>query len=314
MKTDILNKISRSAHKVGFTMKKNSPTILVVAGTIGVVASTVLACKATLKINDILEESKETIDKIHEVKDDPKHPSYDEKAAKKDLTIVYAQTGVKLVKLYAPAIITGTLSLGSILMSHRILNKRNFALAAAYTTVDTAFKEYRGRVVERFGEVIDNELKHNVRVEEIEETATNEKGEETVVKKQVRTGNASEYARFFEEYYADKDGDWVKNKCWSPDNISNITYLRGVERMLNDRLVRKGIVTLNEFYEAIGLPATAQGMVVGWVYDDSIDPEGDNYIDFGLERDSMQYTLYVNGANDVILLDPNVDGNIYNRM
>ena len=55
----ILNSMSRKVHKFGFNVKKHSPEILAVTGTIGVVASAVMACKATTKLNDILEDSKE---------------------------------------------------------------------------------------------------------------------------------------------------------------------------------------------------------------------------------------------------------------
>ena len=53
----ILNSMSRKVHKFGFNVKKHSPEILAVTGTIGVVASAVMACKATTKLNDILEDS-----------------------------------------------------------------------------------------------------------------------------------------------------------------------------------------------------------------------------------------------------------------
>lgn len=316
MKTDILNTLSRSVHKAGFAVKKHSPLILTVVGTVGAVAGTVMACKATLKVNDILDESKETIEKIHKAKEDPKHPSYDAEAAKKDLTIVYVQTGVKLVKLYAPAIATGTLSLASILMSHRILNKRNAALAAAYTTVNTAFKDYRGRVIERFGETIDNELKHNIRVKEIEEITTDEKGNETTTKKQVRMCDVSEYADYYGEYIVDEKGNYVRNTTWQPSNEHNIIFLTQMQRRWNDKLKSRGYVTLNEVRESIGFRVARKkdGLVLGWVYDEHADAVGDNYIDFGIHRDPESYTAYKDGVEELFLLDFNVDGNIYDLM
>lgn len=317
MKTELINKFSRTFNKVGFSVQKHSPQILMGVGVAGVVASTVMACKATLKVNDILEESKETIEKIHEVRaDETKKDVYSEEDSKKDLAIVYTQTGVKLAKLYGPSIVVGALSLGSILMSHRILNKRNVALAAAYATIDKSFKDYRGRVVERFGETIDRELKHNIKVQEVEKTVTDEEGNEKTVKENafvVSPSDISEYARFFEEYTKDEKGNLVKNTYWNNDNEHNLVFLKQVERYANDKLRIKGFLFLNEVYEMLGIPRTKAGQVVGWIYDEK-EPIGDNYVDFGLYKDNLSYSDFANGFENAILLDFNVDGNVWDKM
>ena len=152
MKTELVNKVTRSLHKVGFKFKKHSPEILVVTGVIGIVTSTVMACKATTKVNDIVAESKETIDKIHDCVGKDLHTSdgeeYTQEVANKDLAIVYTQTAWKFVKLYGPSVLIGAASIGCMVGSNRILRKRNVALAAALTTVEKSFKDYRGRVIE----------------------------------------------------------------------------------------------------------------------------------------------------------------------
>ena len=144
MKTEFISTLSRSFHKVGFKFKKHSPEILAVTGVVGIVTSAVMACKATTKVNDIVNEAKETVDKIHESVGKGLHTSdgeeYTEEVAKKDLTIVYAQTGLKFVKLYGPSVALGIASIACMLGSNRILRKRNLALAAALTNVATSFK------------------------------------------------------------------------------------------------------------------------------------------------------------------------------
>ena len=158
-KNAFMSKITHSYNKAIFQLKKHSPEILILAGVAGTVVSAVMACKATTKIGEILDESKETIDAIHEAqKNEALSEKYPENVAQRDLAIVYIQTGVKLAKLYAPSVILGTLSITSILASNNILRKRNVALAAAYATVDKGFKEYRSRVVENFGEEVDQQL------------------------------------------------------------------------------------------------------------------------------------------------------------
>lgn len=308
--TEIMSKMSRSFSKVGFHLKKHSPEILVVAGVAGTVVSAVMACKATLKVNDITSETKENIEKIHtalETGETEAGQPYNEEDSKKDLTIVYAQTGVKLAKLYAPAVILGAISIASILTSNNILRKRNVALAAAYATIDNGFKEYRSRVVERFGKELDRELKYNIKAKEIERVVVNEDGTETVVKETVETAevkDVSDYARFFDEYCTG----------WTKDPEYNLMFIRQQQNYANELLKNKGYVYLNEVYEMLGIRKTKAGHVVGWIYDKN-HPNGDNYIDFGIyDVTDDAKRRFVNGHERSILLDFNVDGNIWELM
>lgn len=303
-KLAIFNNVTRTVHKIGFQLKKHSPEILAVAGTVGVVASTVMACKATTKLHDILEDSKNQVNQVHEVLENKSIPAekYSEEDGKKDIAVIYTQTTLKVIKLYAPAVILGALSLTSILTSNKILRKRNVALAAAYTAVDKGFKEYRANVIERFGKDLDRELRFNVKAKEIEETVVNEKGEEETVKKVVNeaTVGKSEYARFYD------DGC----KGWEKDPEYNLMYLRHVQDYLNDLLRTRGHVFLNEAYDQLGIPRTKAGAIVGWVYNEK-NPVGDNYIDFGIyDPKDEKARDFVNGYERVILLDFNVDGPI----
>ena len=225
--------------------------------------------------------------------------------AKKDLAITYVQTGVKLVKLYAPSVALGVLSITSILASNNILRKRNVALAAAYATVDKSFKEYRNRVIERFGETVDRELKYNIKAKKIEEVVKDEEtGKEKKVKKTIEIGDPntySDYARFFD------DGC----KGWEKDSEYNLMFLRAQQQYANDLLRSRGHLFLNEVYDMLGIPRTKAGQVVGWVYNKD-NPVGDNYVDFGLYDINREVVRnFVNGYERTILLDFNVDGNIW---
>lgn len=317
MKGNMTSKLTRSFNKVGYKIKKHSPEILVVAGIAGVVTSTVMACKATTKLSGILEESKEQIDQIHNyVETEGYSEKYTEEDQRKDLAIVYIQSAVKVAKLYAPAVGVGVISIASIVMSHRILTKRNVALAAAYATIDKSFKSYRNRVIERFGDRIDYELRHNIKAQEIETTEKDENGNEVTTKKVeyvVNPSDISAYARFFEEYTKDDKGNSVKNDYWNNDNEYNLMFIKKIERYANDRLKIKGFLFLNEVYEMLGLPRTKEGQIVGWVYDEN-NEEGDNYVDFGLYKDNLSYSDFVNGFENAILLDFNVDGNVWEKM
>lgn len=306
MKVEFMNKASRLVGKASLQVKKHSPEILMVAGVVGTVASTVLACKATTKVNDILEEKKKTIKDIHVCLED-ETVKYTEEDSKKDLTIVYAQTGVKLVRLYAPAVVLGTLSITSIVAGHRILKKRNVALAAAYAVVDKGFKDYRNRVVERFGEELDKELRYNIKAKEVEVEVVDENGNKTIEKQIVNAidedplAGISEYARFFDE----------SSPYWTKDPEYNLMFLRRQQDYANDLLKSRGHVFLNEVYDMLGFQRAQCGQVVGWIYDEK-NPNGDNYIDFGIyDMDNERKRAFVNGFERNILLDFNVDGVVY---
>lgn len=308
-KLNFITNMTRGFHKAGFQLKKHSPEILVVAGVVGTVASAIMACKATTKLSAILEESKENVEAIHECANNPEMAEkYTEEDSKKDLTIVYAQTGLKLVKLYAPSVIIGVTSLACILTSNNILRKRNIALAAAYATVDKGFKEYRGRVIEKFGKELDKELKYNIKAKEIEEKIIDENGEEKTVTKTVQVVDPSmnsPYAKFFDEACTG----------WTKDPEYNLMFLRRQQDFANDKLKSQGYLFLNDVYEMLGIDKTKDGQVVGWIYDEK-NPIGDNFVDFGIYDDERnpRVRAFVNGFENVILLDFNVDGNIWNMM
>lgn len=303
MKQELINKTTRMFNKANIKVKKYSPEILLVLGIVGVVSSAVLACKKTLKVNDILEEKQESISKVHTCLEEHLD-DYNEKDSKKDLTIIYFQTGLKLIKLYAPAIGLGTLSILSIVNGHNILRKRNIAIAAAYTAVDRGFKEYRKNVVERFGENIDRELRYNIKAQEIEAEITDEKGNTKIEKKEITIidGNfVSEYARFFDEY----------SNEWEKDSEYNLMFLRRQQDYANELLKSRGHLFLNEVYDMLGIKRSKAGQVVGWIYDLK-NPKGDNYVDFNIYNIKNQANRqFVNGEERSILLDFNVDGVIY---
>ena len=302
----------RTTNKIGLILKKNSPKILMGVGIAGSVVSTVLACKATLKVRDILDEKNETVEQIHNCVED-ETVDYNEEDKKKDLTILYAQTGVKLAKLYLPSIALGALSIASIISGYKILNKRNVALAAAYTVVDKGFKNYRKNVVERFGEEVDRELRHNIKAKQIEEKYIDKDGNEKTRKKKVyeisedkKPGEGiSEYAKFFDEWNTDEH---------SKDPEYNLMFLRKQQDYANEVLKHQGYLFLNEVYDMLGIPRTQAGQVVGWIYDEN-NPTGDNYVDFGIyDLHDQQKRDFVNGLERNILLDFNVDGVIYDKI
>lgn len=302
-KTEIMKSVNGVASKAVMKLKKHSPEILVMAGISGTVVSAVLACKATTKVAEILDETKGTLDTIHEGMETGaiNGQEYTTEDGKKDTVVVYAQTGMKLAKLYAPAIILGTLSITSILASNNILRKRNVALGAAYAAIDKSFKEYRGRVIERFGEQVDTELKYGIKAKKFEEIEVDpETGKEKKVKKTVMVADPnlqSDYAVYFDS----------KSRNYETNPDYNRMFLKAQQAFANDKLQTRGHLFLNEVLDDLDLPRTPAGQIVGWTKD---GPDG--YVNFRIvevERETED------GRHEpALLLDFNVEGNIWEKM
>ena len=301
MKKNIFGNLNRTVNKLKFKGKKYSPEILVVAGVIGAITSAVMACKATTKLDEIVDDHKEKVDAIHKAIEDPESlpAEYDpEKDGKKDLVIVYTQTSLKVAKLYAPSVILGSLALGSLVGSNHILKRRNAALTAAYATVESAFKKYRANVVDKYGSEVDCQLRNSIKAVEVEDKKGKKKKEEIS-----DLDEGSDFSRFFDQ----------TSPYWEPDAVYNKWFLNGAQARLNDRLKRDGYLFLNTAYEELGMEPTKAGQVMGWVYD-AENPNGDNYVDFGIYHVSKANQEFVNGDEPVALLNFNIDGNIYDLM
>ena len=309
-KNEIMKSVSGTVHKVGFQLQRKSPELLVGLGIIGAITSAVLACKATTKAGKIIEEANDAISTIHQANENGvtnAGETYSEQDCKKDLAVAYVQTGVKFAKLYAPAVLLGAASVTSILASHNIMKKRNVALAAAYAAMDKSFKDYRGRVLERFGEQVEKELRYNIKAQEIEETVTDGKGKEKTVKKTADVAQAgwdpsrySPYAKIFDESHPD----------WRKDAEQNLYYLKALQAQATDKLRSQGHLFLNEVYDMLGFKRTQAGAAVGWIYDPR-HPIGDDFVDFGMYEVRREKAVdFVNGYERSFILDFNVVGDI----
>lgn len=278
--------ISEALHKVGVQklsgLGNSHPTAFFALGVVGVVTSTVMACRSTLKLEATLEK--------YDIA--PEYPEDENDEFRNRV-----RAGIAVAKLYAPAFIVGAASITMLTKSHSTLVKRNAALSAAYTALDNGFRDYRARVIEKYGPEEDDKFRYG------HETETIKKGSKStkVDRFDPKTG-ASIYAKFFDEY----------NPNWGKDPEVSKVFLRHMQNYANDILHARGHLFLNEVYDMLGFDHTQPGAVVGWL----LNEKGDNYVDFGVfnGEDDERIRDFVNGREGVILLDFNVDGLIFDKI
>ena len=301
----IATNVSMATGRTGLKIKAVSPELLIAGGIIGIVGSTFLACKATLKLDSIVDEAKETVDKINTTKEaNIETPDvYSEKDANKDMYLTYVQTGVKIGKMYFPAVTLGVLSVGAILYSFKILKGRNVALMAAYKCVESSFAKYRTRVIADAGVEKDQEYRYGIRKEDIMATEIGKNGKPKEVKSTIDVIgdlDGSPYAIMFDE----KCTMWVKNTEY------NMTTLRCQQQTANDILNSRGHIFLNEVYAMVGAENTKAGSITGWV----LGGKGDQFVDFNIFEGNTYKTVAADGYSKTMLLDFNVDGIMYDKI
>lgn len=296
--------ISRKVASQQLLASEHSPKILFGVGVVGMIGSTILACRATLKLESVLDEIEYTKNKAHAAKEQvdtgaAEGVTYPDKEYRRDLALVSIQGVGKIAKLYAPAVVVGGISIACLTKSHNMLQDRGAALAAAYTAVSGAFDNYRERVIEKYGEEEDRKLRYDSETVDIVDEET---GEITTTTRAIDAPGAA-YARWFDEY---------SSRVWSRDPDINLLVLRNVQNRMNDRLQLKGHVFLNEVYDALGMSHTKAGAIVGWRYGSDF---GDGFIDFGIwEGDNPAVIDFFNGREGAVLLDFNVDGVIFDKL
>lgn len=263
--------LQRTLSRTGLKISKYSPQILTAVGIVGLVAAGVIAAKNTLKLEETLDESRNRLEIIKE------HPE----ATQADLNKAYAKNIFNLAKLYAVPVTLSAASIVSILVGHNILHKRNLALVAAYKGLEQAFSEYRKRVIDEYGEEVDEKFRYGIRdVVEVDENGK---------KVKIREINppSSDYLM---EFGPDNDN-------WTGNHEHNMFYVTRGQQWFNDKLQAHGHVFLQDVTRYLGLPDSKVGAVTGWVYDSNT---GDDYIDFGIKD--------LQASHGYILMDFNVDG------
>lgn len=284
---NISQKLTRTMGSVELALKKSAPSMLTAAGVAGFIVTTALTIRATSKAVDALP----TIHKdVAMAKMKTEDDEYTEKEKARELVKVYAQSSIVLIQIYGPALAVGSASIVCVIAGHGMMRKRQASLVAAYTGLDAAYKAYRSRVREKFGEEEELKLYRGARLKLSED----EEGLPCEIIDMDDT-MPSPYARFFDE----------SSRNWSRTPEYNLLFLRAQQDWANDKLHANGYVFLNEVYENLGLERSQAGQMVGW----KLKGNGDGFIDFGLYNIGDECNrAFVNIIEHTVLLDFNVDG------
>lgn len=283
---------TKAARQILFT-KHHSPKILFVVGAVGFVGTVVLAVRATMQMDEILENHEKTL---------RDNMFTEEKAQEKFEREQKIKTAVKIVRAYTPAIGVGILSIGALAGGQIILTKRNGALMAAYVGLDRAYREYRQRIADEYG--VETERKFAIGAEEI---AVEEKTADGKIKTTSALAIDSKHERSpYTEVFDERSRFFTKE----PGGNANILLMK--QNWANDKLRAQGHLYLNEVLDLLGLPRTEAGTVVGWVWRRDNEPKtGDNYVSFGVfDGDPEWVEALLDGVEKYAVLDFNVDGPI----
>lgn len=291
---------SRFVSRQKLKINMHSPTLLLGAGIVGVVGTTILASRATLKSQPVLEATHMELEELQY--DAQKHLDESglrvpEGELRKRRVAIYSHTAYQLTKLYGPSVILGSISIGCLIQSHRILNDRYTNMATAYVALQETFNKYRKRVAGEVGEEKEKELYYDGQEITVIEPGLNGPKKNKV--KKFGDGGGSPYARI---WGPDSSREWRQTPEY------NVMFLRQVEKHCNDMLRLNGHVWLNYVYGQLGLDDSEYANV-GWLYERGT---GDSYIDFGIwdETDKDRFWDFMVGNEGEIMLDFNVDGPI----
>ena len=219
---------------LGKAARKHSPEILTGIGIAGMLSTTVLAVRATPKALMLIEEKKR-----------------EKKFAGEQPELTKLEIVKTAWKPYIPAAVTGVASIACLVGASSVNARRNAALAAAYALSETTLADYKEKVVETIGEKKAQEVKDAIAKDKIEN--------DPVTRKEIIATDKGETL-----CYDALSGRYFK---------SDIEYIRRAVNNLNERLLFDTHISLNEYYDEIGLEEIfPMGENLGW----TVDPDSAN--------------------------------------
>ena len=284
------NKLTRFFGKTGLWFRVHSPDIMFVGGTVAGIGAIIFAIRSTRKLDPILDAFEGEVVQIHE--------TIEEKDQGRELTKVYLKYAFKLAKLYSPTIVCAALSFILNYGCKDILGRRNAKLAAAYASLDAAYKAYKAEIEKKYG-IAEAQTLAAPR----ETVADRDTGE---VEDEGKPEEIGDYGRLFGEGYS---------YAWQPDGSVNLTFLKAQQAYANQIFQARGYLFLHEVYEMLGVKDSDAAHIVGWMWSDRADADGDNYIACGIDNlQNPRVMAFLKGDTNEIWLDFNCQGVILGRI
>lgn len=281
--------LTRSVAHQTLMLKKNSPHIFFGAGIVGAVGATVLACRATLKLEETLDEIKVDVEKVKVAYEAQTITTQE----KNRLMVLKAGRGmVKIGRLYGPSILLGAASVAALSNSHATLARRNSALTGGLAMASQAFEEYRERVRTEIGDEKERDVYYGITHEE-----------QTIDgKKRIVPVRGPEGLTRFAVVIDANSGVWERY----PD--LTLQRIKAAEAYIQQRVDNFGFAFLNDAYQALGIEDTSDGAIFGWVKNKPNEPT--TYVDFGLDSYPTN-SDFLMGNDTTCVLDFNVSGVMY---
>lgn len=316
----IFSKILTAAKNAGgktlLIAKQHAPEICIGAGVAGFLAEIPLTVKATNKTRDILDEKKADIEKCtqnlayHVERNDT--IEYSREDYEQDIKRIKRRTRKKLIRAWVPVGTTGAGSVISVLGGYKILNGRYVATTAAYKVLESGFDRYRSKVAERFGAEVDKEL-YTLKADEVEEECRkrNEAEEKAMANRGKKKSSWEKCGQIM--IFDDHSERW--QRYWTGQQV--LEYLHIKNNQLADLLKIRGNIFGNDICDMLGMPRTAEGQVVGIVYERGTEPER-HFDILGLDMltESQIREILSTTRNDEIRvpLYPQLDGIVFDQI
>ena len=253
-------------------VKAKAPTLMVVGGIGLMGGAAVLGARQTLNVEEIMGDHLPDLEKIQEG-ESLELEGYTTELVRADRIMVYTRLLLDLGKNYALPIGMFVGGVALVAAGHNVLVKRNAVLAVAFTGLQTAFQNYRSRVVNEFGHEADQAMLSGYRSTEV----VDEDGKVAVIRERDwEKADEDMYNRVFEQ------GESTE---WTRDSSINRHFIATQQKMAQDRLGWSGVLYLSDVYKALGFGETPVSRVVGWKV--TRNPDGTKEyptVDFGLDK------------------------------
>lgn len=316
--TSITNKVISIGYKTGII--QNAPKLLLGAGLGMIGGGIVASCKSTLKAEDIINAHKvkrAEIQKAVDIASEDSSVIYDKKMQNKDVVTLYFQTSKHLLREYALSI--GLIGLGvtSILYGFHILDKRYLDSVAAYNALSLAYKKYRKRVRDEYGEDVDKKFYQGI----YESDKVISDGKKTKTEKEYEVDVDDSADPYMVVYNEDTSTAYIKpSKYFGMSGRANrlavteanMSFLIHQQSALTSRLQHDGYLLLNDVLDAIGMKKLGHIMyhgkkikagTIGWIYptdnEGNYIGSGDGRVDFGI----FNFGAGLNGTEDWTIVD-----------